>query len=139
MKRIMLAAALAAAAFASSAHAQTPPPDAAVIANVKANSGPTPPAGLKVTCLTDPNTTQSAQTCPVVQRLGTTTWAYSYTDNRVSLALVTYDASGKILHNVEQTGLRYVWNMTSSLTDKTVTIFGQSNASATLPWTSFGP
>jgi hypothetical protein len=139
MKRTMLAAALAVVAFSPAAQAASPPPDAAVIANVKANSGPTPPSGLKVTCLKDPNTTQNALTCPVVQRLGTTTWAYSYIDNRVSLALVTYDGSGKILHNIEQKGLRYVWNMTSSLTDKTVTIFGQSNAYTTLPWANFGP
>ncbi len=131
--------ALAAIAFASTVEAGTPPPGAAVIANVNAASAPPPPAGLKVICLVDPNSLQSAKTCPVVQRLGTTTWAYSYIDNRVSLALVTYDASGKILRNVEQKGLRYVWNMTSSLSDQTVTIFGQSNAYTTLPWTSFGP
>jgi hypothetical protein len=139
MKRTMLAAALAAVAFASAAQAASPPVNPAVIANVKANSGPTPPSGLKVTCLTDPNTTKSAQTCPVVQYLGMTTWAYSYSDNRVSLALVTYDGTGKIVRNVEQTGLRYVWNMTASPSGKTVTIFGQSNAYISLPWANFGP
>ena len=113
--------------------------DAAVIANLNASSAPTPPSGLKVTCLVDPNSLQSAKTCPVVQYMGMTTWAYSYIDNRVSLALVTYDGSGKIVRNVEQTGVRYVWNMTSSLTNKNITIFGQSNAYVELPWANFGP
>lgn len=113
--------------------------DAAVIANPNASSAPTPPSGLKVTCLVDPNSLQSAKTCPVVQYMGMTTWAYSYIDNRVSLALVTYDGSGKIVRNVEQTGVRYVWNMTSSLTNKNITIFGQSNAYVELPWAKFGP
>ena len=113
--------------------------DAALISNPYASSAPTPPPGLKVTCLVDPNSLQSAKTCPVVQYMGMTTWAYSYIDNRVSLALVTYDGSGKIVRNVEQTGVRYVWNMTSSLTNKNITIFGQSNAYVELPWAKFGP
>ncbi len=113
--------------------------NAAVIANPYASSAPTPPSGLKVTCLVDPNSLQSAKTCPVVQYMGMTTWAYSYIDNRVSLALVTYDGSGKIVRNVEQKGVRYVWNMTSSLTNKNITVFGQSNAYVELPWANFGP
>lgn len=138
MRYIMLVAvaALAALVGTSAAEAQS---NNAVIANVLANSSPTPPSGLKVTCLRDPNTTQSATTCPVVKYKGLTTWAYSYIDNRVSLALVTYDGSGKIVRNVEQTGLRYVWNMTSGAKTQTVDIFGQSNAHAELPWSAFGP
>lgn len=111
----------------------------AVIKNPYASSAPTPPSGLKVICLVDPNSLQSAKTCPVVVYQGMTTWAYSYLDNRVSLALVTYDGSGKIVRNVEQTGVRYVWNMTSSLTNKNIAIFGQSNAYVELPWANFGP
>ena len=137
--RIAVAAVvLAASAFAPAARAVNPQ-DAAVIANVAANSSPTPPSGLKVTCLVDPNSLQSAKTCPVVQYKGMTTWAYSYIDNRVSLALVTYDGSGKIVRNVEQKGVRYVWNMTSGLKTQTVDIFGQSNAYVQLPWANFGP
>ncbi|HEX4860058.1 MAG TPA: hypothetical protein VFV07_02395 [Rhizomicrobium sp.] len=111
----------------------------AEILNPNASSAPTPPSGLKVTCLVNPNSLQSAKTCPVVHYMGMTTWAYSYIDNRVSLALVTYDGSGKIVRNVEQPGTRYVWNMTSSLTNKNITIFGQSNAYVELPWAKFGP
>ncbi len=71
--------------------------------------------------------------------MGLTTWAYSYIDNRNSLALVTYDGTGRIVRNVEQTGLRYVWNMTSGSKTHTVEIFGQSNAYVGLPWKNFGP
>ena len=74
---------------------------------------------------------------PIVKYKGMTTWAYSYIDNRVSLALVTYDGSGKIVRNVEQPGLRYVWNMTSGLKNQAIDIFGQSNAHVQLPWANF--
>jgi hypothetical protein len=138
MKHRILAAAFALAAIvaAPAAHAQSAD---AVIANVPATSSPTPPAGLKVTCLIGPDSLQSAKTCPVVKYQGLTTWAYSYIDNRVSLALVTYDGTGKIVRNTEQTGLRYVWNMTSGAKIQVVDIFGQSNAHVQLPWSAFGP
>jgi hypothetical protein len=138
MKHRILAACLALAVVAIAPAAQAQSADA-VIANVPSNAPPPVPAGLKVTCIVDPNSLQSAKSCPVVKYKGLTTWAFSYIDNRVSLALVTYDGSGKVVRNVEQTGLRYVWNITSGAQSQTIDIFGQSNAHVQLPWANFGP
>jgi hypothetical protein len=112
--------------------------DEARIAYVPANSNPPVPAGLKVTCLTGPKVLTSSKTCPVVKYQGITTWAYSFIDNRVSLALVSYDASNNVVRNVTKNGTRYVWVMTSSVRTKLVTMSGQSNQTITVPWTELG-
>lgn len=106
---------------------------------VPANKPPPVPAGLKVTCLTGPNVLTSSKTCPVVVYQGITTWAYSFIDNRVSMALVSYDARGNVVRNVTRDGTRYVWNMTSGIKSKLVTIFGQSNQFIEVPWDQLGP
>jgi len=113
-------------------------PSGARVVFVPSNSNPPVPAGLKVTCLKGPDTLQSSATCPVVQYNGFTTWAYSYIDNRLSLALVTYDSTNKVVSNVEQKGVRYVWNEISSNPNQNVAIFGQSNAYVTVPWSQLG-
>lgn len=113
----------------------TPPPQ---IATVASNSGPTPPAGLKVACMTNGSSLQSGPTCPVVKYQGNTTWAYSYMDNRVSLAFVTYGPSGNVVRNVEMKGTRYVWQMASSAANSTVTATGQGNSTVSAPWSQFG-
>ncbi|HTQ14020.1 MAG TPA: hypothetical protein VMH86_09105 [Rhizomicrobium sp.] len=106
---------------------------------VPANSSPPPPAGLKVTCMNGPNTLQSAKTCPVLKYLGDTTWAYSYIDNRVSLAFVTYDSRNNVVLNQNKDGARYVWNMISSYNTRTVQAFGQANQYVTLNWSDLVP
>jgi hypothetical protein len=113
-------------------------PGGAAVVFVPANSNPPVPAGLKVTCLTGPDSLQSSKTCPVVQYNGYTTWAYSYIDNRVSLALVTYDSKNNVVRNVEQKGVRYIWNEISSNPNQNVLFFGQSNGYATVPWSQLG-
>ena len=78
-------------------------------------------------------------TCPVVQYMGITTWAYSFIDNRVSMALVSYDAHNNVVRNVTLDGARYVWQITVDPTAKTVTATGQSNQTVTAPWADVGP
>ncbi len=110
----------------------------AIVVYVPANSNPPVPAGLKVTCLKGPNVLASSGKCPVVTYNGITTWAYSYIDNRVSMALVSYDSKNNVVANVEKPGARYVWNATSSQVDRTVIFFGQSNQNVTAAWSSLG-
>ncbi len=114
----------------------TPPP---TVVAVPANSNPPVPAGLKVTCMVNGSSLNSSPTCPVVKYMGITTWAYSFIDNRVSMAFVSYGPGNKVVRNVTMNGARYVWQMTSDTAAKTVTATGQSNQSVTAPWSQFGP
>ena len=136
--RILLVAIVAAGIFGLSAAAPAAPNWPAV-EYVPANSNPPVPAGLKVTCMTGPTTLTPSNTCPVVRYMGYTTWAYSFIDNRVSLALVTYDSKNNVVSNVTQNGTRYVWNVLSSLPNKTLMFVGQSNQSVTVPWSAILP
>jgi hypothetical protein len=111
---------------------------AAEIVYVPATSNPPVPAGLKVTCLTGPNVLTSSKTCPVVKYQGITTWAYAFIDNRVSMALVSYDAKNTVVRNVTHDGARYVWNAISSLPNQTVMFEGQSNQRISVPWSALG-
>jgi hypothetical protein len=107
---------------------------------VPANSNPPVPAGLKVTCLRSSDSGAApSTTCPVVKYLGITTWAYSYMDNRVSTALVSYDSSNKVIANVEKPGARYVFDALSSLHTKTVLFVGQNKQYVTATWAQLGP
>jgi len=109
------------------------------IVNVSVDSHPPLPDGLKVTCMANGTTLQSGPTCPVIEYRGITTWAYSFVDNRVSLAFVSYDANGKVLRNVTYDGARYVWEITSDAATETVSATGQGNQSVTVPWSQLGP
>ena len=122
--------------FSASAVAAAP---VAQVAYVPANSSPSVPAGMKVTCMNDPNTLNSSATCPMVQYQGMTTWAYSYIDNRVSFGRVTYDANNNIVRSGEKPGARYVWNMISSEKTQQITIAGQANQTVEVNWSDVGP
>lgn len=110
----------------------------ATIAYVPANSNPPVPQGLKVVCMQGPNALTPSKTCPVVKHLGITTWAYSFIDNRVSFALVSYDARNKVVGNITKDGARYVWNMNSNVKAKTITIEGQANQTVSVTWEELG-
>jgi hypothetical protein len=113
-----------------------PPP---VVAMVPSNSNPPVPAGLKVACMVNGTDLHGSPACPVVQYEGITTWSYSFMDNRVGMALVSYDAENNVVRNVELDGARYVWQITVDPKAKTVTATGQANQSVTAPWTDVGP
>ena len=133
----VISLAIGLAAFAS-APAEAASTNADVI-YVPANSNPPVPAGLKVTCLEGPTVLTPSKTCPVVKYMGNTTWAYSFIDNRVSMALVTYDAGNNVVGNITKDGARYVWEAISSLPDQTVMFSGQSSQSITVNWSELIP
>lgn len=114
----------------------TPSP---LVVAVAANSNPPVPAGLKVTCMPSGTTLSPSPTCPVVKYKGITTWAYSFIDNRVSMAFVSYDAQNNVVRNVTMDGARYVWQITTDSGAGTVTATGQANQSVTAPFSQFGP
>lgn len=120
-----------AALVASAAVAQSTPPQ---IVTVPIGSHPPIPAGLKATCTPNPDTGAHSATCPVIRYGGFTTWAYSFIDNRVAFAIVSYDAQGAVVQNLTRNGARYVYNITSNPTAQTVSIWGQSNAKVDLAW-----
>ena len=112
----------------------------AIVVYVPANSNPPVPAGLKVTCVAASNQgAQPSNICPVVKYEGITTWAYSYIDNRVSLALVSYDSSNNVIRNVEKPGARYIFEALSSLRTSTVLFVGQNKQWVTASWADLGP
>ncbi len=120
----------------SASFAELNPP---VVTAVPSNSNPPVPAGLKVTCMVNGTSLNPSPTCPVVTYQGITTWAYSFIDNRVAMAFVSYDAKNKMVRNVAMNGARYVWQIAVDPTAGTVTATGQSNQSVTAPIGQFGP
>ncbi|MCP3168228.1 tectonin domain-containing protein [Myxococcus qinghaiensis] len=108
-----------------------PPP---VVVQVPPAPTPAIPPGMKVTCTQGPGTGAAAATCPVIKWKGYTFWAYSYTDNRVSMGIVAYDALGRMVAQWEKPGARYVYGITVSTLDKTVTFAGQTDSKITMKW-----
>jgi hypothetical protein len=106
---------------------------------VPINSHPAIPAGLKVACFPSPTVLTMSKTCPVVHYGAYTTWAYSFMDNRVSMALVTYDKSGKVVGNLTKNGARYVWIIHSGHSVPIAEFFGQSNQMVTAAWSELRP
>jgi hypothetical protein len=112
----------------------------AIVVWLPASSHPSMPAGLQLVCMQTSNVGAAASTtCPVVQYQGISTWAYSYADNRNSLALVSYDADNRVVRNVEKGGARYLFEAASSLPNQTVTFVGQAKRWVTVPWSDLGP
>ena len=113
-----------------------PPP---VVIQVPPSMAPEVPVGMKVTCTRGPGTGAAAATCPVVEWKGYTFWAFSYTDNRLGLGIVTYDSMGKVVAMHEKTGSRYVYAITVNPSDKTVTFAGQADARVSSKWSELLP
>ncbi|BCE01682.1 hypothetical protein [Marinicellulosiphila megalodicopiae] len=104
-----------------------------VVVHIDKTQSPTPPAGMKVTCMMSADSLASSSTCPVIQYNDIEYWAFSYTDNRSSIGLVGYDA-GMVVSQQELSGVRYVWDITVNESNETVSIFGQSTGQATIDW-----
>ncbi|MFW6052225.1 MAG: hypothetical protein ACODAU_13685 [Myxococcota bacterium] len=102
------------------------------VETVPANQVPEIPEGMKEACQ-EPDGTASTD-CPVVECGGYTTWAFSYTDNRSSFGIVTYDADGTIVQQGEHEGARYVWDITLDATEQTATFHGQGDQTVTVDW-----
>ena len=117
----------------------TEPEPAPVVESVAANAHPAVPEGLKATCLVSPESTEASPTCPVVRWLGLTYWAFSHGDNRGSLTVVAYAASGEAIEQWERAGARYLWQITVDATAATVTFQGQDGATVTMGWEELRP
>jgi hypothetical protein len=110
---------------------------APTIASLPATGHPAIPDGMKVACFTGPNSPTpdgASSTCPVVQWVGLTFWPYSYVDNRYAMGIVGYDGAGKPVHQIEGQGARYVWKITESTADKTITFWGQTSQTIVVRW-----
>jgi len=83
------------------------------------------------------NVFTSNGTCPVVKYKGLTTWAYSFVDNRMSFALVTYDANNNVVQNQTMDGSRYVWQITVDEASRSATVWGQATTKVTAAWALF--
>jgi hypothetical protein len=101
-----------------------------------ANSGPDVPSELQAGCLG--KALQESRTCQVIRYQGYTTWAYSFKDSRMSLALVSFDADGKVVRNVEHKGPGHLVSMSPDTKGQTVTISGEDNRAITVPWSELG-
>jgi hypothetical protein len=138
MPRLWLAAVSAAAlglCAGSPAYAQSK----ATIDFVPATSHPPLPAGLQLACIREAGSgAPSSDTCPVVKYQGITTWAFSYADNRVSFALVSYDERGQVVRNVEKPGARYLFDAMSNEPSQTVMFVGQARRNVLVPWSELG-
>jgi uncharacterized repeat protein (TIGR02543 family) len=73
-------------------------------------------------------------TCPIIQWGAYTFWAYSYSDNRIGMNIVTYDASGNIVQQLEKGGARYLSKITMDAAAKTFTFWGQDDMTITVGW-----
>ena len=123
----------------SPATAQTPL-HAPQVQFIPKGQAPQPPQGLQLGCVKISNNgAPTSDTCPVVKFQGVTTWIYSYNDNRMSFALVSYDESGKLLRTVEKQGARYIFDALPSERTNTVVLVGQAQKTVSLPWDAFGP
>lgn len=103
-----------------------------------ATSSPEIPDGLQIACIKDAKSMEASRTCPVVRYQGASTWVYGYKDNRASLAVVAYDGDGKVIRNVEHTGLSHVAKISGDPDAQTITITGEEGKTITVPWSELG-
>ena len=89
-------------------------------------------ADLKVSCTTSAGA--SSDTCPVITWGGITFWAFSYVDNRGSLAIVAYNAAGTAVGTLDRPGTRYVAQITVDAVTQTVKLQGQGAATVSATW-----
>ncbi|GGG71693.1 hypothetical protein GCM10010918_29140 [Paenibacillus radicis (ex Gao et al. 2016)] len=79
-------------------------------------------------------TTNCGSACPVIQWGAYTYRAYSFGDNRIAMNIITYDASGNIVNQLEKAGARYLSNITMDAVAQTFTFWGQDDMTITVGW-----
>lgn len=107
------------------------------VTQLSTQKAPTPPSGMKVTCMTGSNSPTPdgiSPTCPVITYNGVDFWPFSYIDNRISIGLVGYKA-GQVVKQLELKGTRYAWDATVDVNAKTVSVWGQGSSAST-SWAS---
>jgi hypothetical protein len=134
LKSMLAAASISVALGAACAAQAQAVPHTPQIRFDPANSHPPIPAGLQLACTPTPDTGASSKTCPVIHYGANTTWIYSFADNRVSFAVVTYDGAGNVLRNVEGPGARYIFDVFSDDRGQKLTLVGQSKGSVVINW-----
>jgi hypothetical protein len=135
LKSLLIAAGVACALGATGAAQAQAVPTTPQIKYDPITAPPPIPAGLKVACTKVPDDGyQGSNTCPVIYYGANKTWIYSFIDNRVSFALVTYNGSGQVVQNITRDGARYVFDATSSDSGQQITIIGQSKNFVTINW-----
>jgi len=135
LKSMLAIAGVAVALGSASAALAQATPNTPQIKFIPVAEAPTPPAGLQRACLNAPTDgAPASKSCPVIAYGPGTTWVFSYDDNRVSFALVTYDATGKVLQTVEKPGARYIFDIYSDDRGQKLTLVGQAKASVVINW-----
>lgn len=111
----MLAAAGVASALGVAAAAQAQAvPNTPQVQFVPVAEAPQPPSGLQLACINAPvDGAPSSKSCPVIYYGSGKTWIFSYNDNRMSFAVVTYGPTGAVLRNAEAPGGRYIFDVFS--------------------------
>ena len=104
------------------------------VANFPAADPPAIPSDLKVTCLTDPNSLQSATTCPVIVWNEYVYWVYSFVDNRVGMSVVAYTEDGALVKRWDLSGARYITNIAIDEKAQTITLIGQAKQAIVVNW-----
>jgi hypothetical protein len=91
-------------------------------------------AGLKAACIQSADVVGNMDTCSILLWGPYSYWVYSYIDNRMSMNIVTYDSNGNIVLQQEIPGAQYLYNITVDIVAQTVTLWGQANRTAVVPW-----
>jgi hypothetical protein len=90
------------------------------------------PNGLKVASFVDSGSTRQAPATPALAVGGFTIWPMSYGDNRMSMAMVSYNPKGDVVQVMELKGARYVYKAAVDQRSDSVTFTGQSDQKVTL-------
>jgi multidrug resistance efflux pump len=106
--------------------------DIPVIRIVPTASHPPVPSDLKVSPMPGPNDLSLSPDCPVLAWGDYTYWAVDHADNRVAMRILGFDASNRIVKQLEKQGARYIWQMTLDQSNDTLTCYGQANNTITV-------
>ncbi|MBO9559183.1 MAG: hypothetical protein J7515_11480 [Caulobacter sp.] len=132
MLAVVGAVAVLGAAVAAQAQAT---PNTPQVKFIPVGEAPQPPDGLQVACINAPvDGAPSSKTCPVISYGSGKTWIFSYNDNRMSFAVVTYDATGRVIRNAEAPGGRYIFDVFSDDHGQKLILVGQSKNSVVINW-----
>jgi hypothetical protein len=135
VKSVLAATGLACGLLSASAALAQAVPNTPQVKFVPVGEAPPVPAGLQTACINAPvDGAPASKTCPVIEYGSAKTWVYSYADNRVSFAVVTYGANGAVLRNVEYPGARYIFDVFSDDRGQKLTLVGQSKNSVVINW-----
>ena len=109
-------------------------PNVPILGRVSASSHPELPQELIEGFSDGAESLDFSDNCQVIRWNGYTYWAFSYMDNRESLAIVAFDANGRLVGKMEKKGAHFLWQISLDHNHKTVTFHGQHNHNVTMGW-----